>query len=331
MLVDASVELGRYDEAAQHVQAMLDVRPDSAALARASYLRELHGDLPGATAAMQQALSAAAGDPADTAAIAELLGGLQLASGDLAAADRVVRALAAARAAARWAPRSAWLVRRRRPGDLPGMPSSWPPPPPTAPRSRRRRPCSASCGSPRATSDGAEQAFALVRGQRAAARGRRASQVDLESALFEADHGDPAHAVALARSAYSTRQTVLTADALGWALTRDGQAAPHCPSSPRPAGSARHRRPPRPRGGGTGRRPGTRTRPRPSSRWRSPCRHGPRSSSERGDQPRRAGSPPRTPERGACEAIAGSSPGRASPASAVVVPARLASAHPSAT
>ena len=48
MLVDASVELGRYDEAAEHLQAMLDVRPDSTALARASYLRELHGDLPGA-------------------------------------------------------------------------------------------------------------------------------------------------------------------------------------------------------------------------------------------------------------------------------------------
>ena len=52
---------------------------------------------------------------------------------------------------------------------------------------------------------------------------------DLESALFEADHGDPARAVELARAAYAARRTVFTADALGWALTRSGRAADAVP------------------------------------------------------------------------------------------------------
>ena len=52
---------------------------------------------------------------------------------------------------------------------------------------------------------------------------------DLESALFEADHGDPARAVELAEAAYAARHTVFTADALGWALTRSGRAAEAVP------------------------------------------------------------------------------------------------------
>ena len=47
--------------------------------------------------------------------------------------------------------------------------------------------------------------------------------VDLELALFEADHGDPATAVRLAKQSYSTRQTVRTADALAWANHRAGR------------------------------------------------------------------------------------------------------------
>ena len=220
VLVDASVELGRYDEAAAHLQAMLDLKPGSAALARASYLRELHGDLTGAAAAMQQALSAAEGDPADAAAVAELLGNLQLAAGDVTAASasfkrsqqiapqRTGAALGLARAAAAR-------------GDLTGAISLA-----SAAGDRSPQPAAATLlGELRLlTGDqaGADQAFALVRAneQLLASAG---VQVDLESALFEADHGDATRAVTLARSAYAARQTVLTADALGWALTKAGQ------------------------------------------------------------------------------------------------------------
>jgi Flp pilus assembly protein TadD len=41
--------------------------------------------------------------------------------------------------------------------------------------------------------------------------------------VFEADHGDPAAARALAEGAYATRKTVRTADALAWADHRAGR------------------------------------------------------------------------------------------------------------
>ena len=47
-LVDAAVELGRYGEAERLAQEMVDRKPDLAALARVSYLRELRGDRAGA-------------------------------------------------------------------------------------------------------------------------------------------------------------------------------------------------------------------------------------------------------------------------------------------
>ena len=44
---DAQVELGRYDEAIETVQAMVDLRPDLSSYSRVSYLRELMGDREG--------------------------------------------------------------------------------------------------------------------------------------------------------------------------------------------------------------------------------------------------------------------------------------------
>src|SRR5262249_44222012 len=55
---DAQVELGRYDEGRATVQALVELRPDLTSYARASYIRELNGDLPGALAAMRQAVTA---------------------------------------------------------------------------------------------------------------------------------------------------------------------------------------------------------------------------------------------------------------------------------
>jgi tetratricopeptide (TPR) repeat protein len=59
VLGDAYTELGRYAEAVDTFQQMVDTRPDQTSLARVSYARELHGDLPGAIAAMQAAVEAA--------------------------------------------------------------------------------------------------------------------------------------------------------------------------------------------------------------------------------------------------------------------------------
>lgn len=65
ILVDGNVELGNYDSALASAQKMMEIRPDLRSYARASYLREIHGDYQGAIEAMKIAI--AAGAPGDEA------------------------------------------------------------------------------------------------------------------------------------------------------------------------------------------------------------------------------------------------------------------------
>jgi len=58
VLVDAHVELGNYQEAVAMSDKMLSIRPDLRSYSRASYLRELHGDIQGAKEAMELAIQA---------------------------------------------------------------------------------------------------------------------------------------------------------------------------------------------------------------------------------------------------------------------------------
>ncbi|HXG18282.1 MAG TPA: tetratricopeptide repeat protein [Methylomirabilota bacterium] len=58
LLSDAAIELGEYERAEEAVQTMLDLHPGVASYSRAAYLRELYGDLAGATALMEQAVKA---------------------------------------------------------------------------------------------------------------------------------------------------------------------------------------------------------------------------------------------------------------------------------
>lgn len=56
VVADAQIELGEYEGALQHVQAMLDIDPDVNAYTRAAYLRELYGDVEGALAAHERSV-----------------------------------------------------------------------------------------------------------------------------------------------------------------------------------------------------------------------------------------------------------------------------------
>ncbi|MCW3066286.1 MAG: exported protein of unknown function, partial [Solirubrobacterales bacterium] len=83
VLVDALVELGRYQAAERTLQRLIDLKPTLAAYARVSYLRELHGDLAGAVGALSLAASAG-GDTAENVAYVQvLLGALELSRGRL--------------------------------------------------------------------------------------------------------------------------------------------------------------------------------------------------------------------------------------------------------
>ncbi len=95
--IDAATETGRYDEAVGLTQRLLDRRPDAPALARASYQRELRGDLTGALDLMVAA-ERAAGTDRQRATLAALTGEVLL------ALDRPADALAAYGRAVQLAP-----------------------------------------------------------------------------------------------------------------------------------------------------------------------------------------------------------------------------------
>ncbi len=222
VLVDALVELGRYDAAERTLARMVARRPDLGAYARISYLRELHGDLAGARAAMAAAVSAAGPVAVNAADTNALLGELELRRGRPAAAARAFRTALAA--VPRHAAASAGLARLAAANGRPAE---------AIDRWRRlvaRLPlpeyaialgeAQLAAGHPPA----ARRAFALVRAQEAIQRDAGVD-IDGEIAVFEATHGDRARAVELGRRAWASAPSVRSADALGWALTRAGR--PH--------------------------------------------------------------------------------------------------------
>ncbi len=58
LLVDANVEMGNYDAALEAADKMVSIRPDLRSYSRIAYLREIHGDYPGAVDAMKLAVQA---------------------------------------------------------------------------------------------------------------------------------------------------------------------------------------------------------------------------------------------------------------------------------
>ncbi|HEX4718599.1 MAG TPA: tetratricopeptide repeat protein [Thermoleophilaceae bacterium] len=222
VLVDALIELGRYDQAGHALQRWVDIKPTLASYARVSYWRELHGDLGGAIDAMRDAISAG-GDVAENGAYVQtLLGNLDLQRGRFAAAERAYRA-ALARFAG-YVPAQAGLARvAGARGHLDRSISGF-------------RRVVARLPLP-------EYVVALGETEVAAGRGAAARRdlalvgveerllrvagvdTDVDLAVFEASHGSPARGVQLARRAWAAAPSVRSADALGWALTRAGQPA----------------------------------------------------------------------------------------------------------
>jgi len=222
VIVDAQVELGRYREATRTLNRMVDLKPNLASYARVSYFRELHGDLGGALEAMRYAVSAGGGTPENVAYVQTLLGNLELALGHRAAARFAYgQALAGL---PRYVPATVGLARVEAAERNYG------------PAIRRLRTAVGRLPLPE---------YVVALGETELAAGRTAAarrdlalvgaeerllqangvNTDVDLALFEANHGDPARGVALARRAWAAAPSVRSADALGWALTRAGNPA----------------------------------------------------------------------------------------------------------
>lgn len=227
VVADALVELGRYAEAEEAVQAMADRRPSLASLARVSYLRELRGDRPGAVQAMGQALDAGSKVASDLAYVTVLLGDLHLGGGQLGAArqsyDRALVLVAG------YGPAQVGLARAAAAqGDLAGAVAILSPVVDRTPVAEWAALLGDLHGALGDTA-GAGAAYGLVR-QIEALNQASGVVTDLELARFEADQarspgGDGERAVALARAAMAGRPSLFASDALGWALRQAGRPA----------------------------------------------------------------------------------------------------------
>jgi tetratricopeptide (TPR) repeat protein len=222
VIADAQVELGQYDQAVESVQRMVDLRPDLASYSRVAYMRELYGDPEGAIEAMQMAVDAHGPTAENTEWTRVQLGNLYFGQGDLAAAEALY---------------SASL--ERLPGYVHALAGL------ARVRTAQGRETEAvelyeqaiaavplpefviALGELHEVAGRAEAAaeqYALVGAMQRlfAAEG---AVVELELALFEADHGDPARAVELASAAYAERPGIRSAETLAWALHRAGRSA----------------------------------------------------------------------------------------------------------
>jgi tetratricopeptide (TPR) repeat protein len=217
---DALTELGRYAEARQAATKADDLDPGPSTFARLSYAAELRGDLREATRLMRLSRDAAGGSAPAYAFASFHLGELARTTGDMAAAARHYKD--ALRADPSFTPavagRARLAVAR---GDIEAALRDY-----TTVVTRLPLPeyvvelgeLYQSFG--RDAEAAAQFSVAEATAQLAAANG---VGVDLETALFEADHGSPTAAVAAAQAEWDARHSVHTADALGWALHAAGR------------------------------------------------------------------------------------------------------------
>lgn len=218
--VDALIELGRYDEAFPAAASLAADSPDLATLARWSYTLELQGDLEAALAAMRAGADAAGMAPENSAYVLALVGHLERLVGDPDAS--------------RIAYEQALILVPGHPPSLAGLGRLAVGTGDLEAARRLFERASAIQPSP-------EYVIALgealeVSGDDKAARDQfglartliTLSQangvvVDVDLAVFEADHGDPATALHLASAGYAATPTIRAADAVAWALHRLGR------------------------------------------------------------------------------------------------------------
>ena len=223
VLIDAYVELGRYEEAIAASDTFIQLRPDLPSYTRVAYLRELHGDRAGAIEAMTLALDTVPGATEAGAWTRVQLGHLYFNGGDFDSAAREYQRTLSLMDG--YAPAQAGLARvaaargdnaraiellssvvQRLPlpeyvillGDLYTV-----------------------TGQPELAAEQYELVAVQLKLQQA-----NGVITDLEFALFQADHpgsgGSPEQVVAEARAAVAERPSIHAHDVLAWALYQAG-------------------------------------------------------------------------------------------------------------
>ncbi len=222
--VDALTELGRYPDQLRAVRMADRLRPSTTIATRYAYAYELRGDLERSSDVLRRA--AASGSLADKAypltLRADILrkqGRLQAAGRDLATVRQILPTYLPAQVS------SARLKTAR--GDLEGAVTTWQSVVAQQPLPEYLTELGELLQHLGRT-DEAEEQYAVVR---TTIELLDASGVgtDLETALFEADHGSAERALTQARVEWDRRRSVHVADALAWALHRTGRDAEALP------------------------------------------------------------------------------------------------------
>jgi len=226
VMTDALIELGRYPEAFESLQRMVDLKPGVASYTRVSYAYELRGDLEGARFALDRALVVAT-NPADIAFVQQYLGELAFNSGDLATASQHVTAGLAV--APDYVPLLAGRARvEAAQGQTEAALKDW-----ALVTTRLPQPTYlieyADLLTALGRTQDADAQYALVAATAALYRAAGAN-VDLELSLYDADHSRGQDALRAAQTQIDQRHSSAVEDAYAWALHavgRDAEALPH--------------------------------------------------------------------------------------------------------
>jgi tetratricopeptide (TPR) repeat protein len=219
---DSLVELGRYDEAFDAYQRMVDLAPGLASYSRAAYALELQGDVTGARRSLELALGEAV-TPADMSFAHHSLGELAWNNGDIGSARAHYEE--ATRLDPSFVPPSAGVARvHAATGETELATREWrevvnrsPLPEYVAELGNLY----VTLGRPQE----AEDQFSLLDAQRRLLRANGVN-VDLDLALFSADHAvDLPAGLEAAESEWSRRRSIHVADALAWQLHAHGRHA----------------------------------------------------------------------------------------------------------
>ncbi|NUR78072.1 MAG: tetratricopeptide repeat protein [Thermoleophilia bacterium] len=220
---DALLELGRYRAAFRQFDTMVRLKPGVSSYARVAYARELLGRLDGARDALLLARDAAADEPEPFAWTETQLGKLELGRGRLAVAAQHLRSALRAFPGYVYALDALAQVGVAR-GDL-------------EPATALERRAVETIPLPQFVglygdlldvSDRGRAARLQYATEEGIRRLLRANGVrtDLETALFDVDHGIRLRAsLTLARAAQRSRPSIDGDDVLAWALTRNGRCA----------------------------------------------------------------------------------------------------------
>ena len=216
--VDALTELGRYREQLRALNVADRRQPGVPVFARYSYAHELRGDLDEAAAVLRRGSSGAS--PADTAFLATIRADIARRQGDLGAAGRHLRT--AVTQSPGYLPALASSARSAvAEGDLTRAVRLWEDVVAQQPLPEYLTELGElylALGRP----DEARQQFSVVE-VTIDLLAKNGVNTDLETALFEADHGSAADALTVARAEWQRRRSVHVADVLAWALHVNGR------------------------------------------------------------------------------------------------------------